>query len=488
MKVKKIFMEMAWILILICCAYINCKAEETTVAVDEAHFPDENFRKYITENIDKDKNGVLSSKEISKVKSIDILNETNENYLKPNKYKLYSEINIKGIEYFTNLHDVLICSKKINNLNSIVQNKRLNWIRIYCGKINFAELPPIKSLRQLEIYADDMEAIDLSKYSNLCFLTLSSKSNRVLHINCKKNKKLIEISINSGAKKKTRLDFSNNKDLMKIELNICYSKIIYPQKNDIENLNINMRQLNQKMQIKGLKRLKTLRLKFANKDKIRKLKISNCPKLKTIIVKGKGKLHTLNFTQMKKLQSVYVEFGKSLRQIHFSKTPNVKDIGISGINIKKMNINSLKKLDYIDVDHCGLKKVDLRNLKQLEELMWNYSKCETMLFKNNKKLEQVEITHNRIKGTLNLSDMSSLWNFYCDHNKIAEIYASKKLKDFNNLSCEYNKLKKINLYHTYVERIYAKHNPRLKVAYLNAWGGVLYHFDKGVKKHYKEKW
>ncbi len=151
-----------------------------------------------------------------------------------------------------------------------------------------------------------------------------------------------------------------------------------------------------------------------------------------------------------------------------------------------MNINSLKKLDYIDVDHCGLKRVDLRNLKQLKELIWNYSKCETMLFKNNKKLENVEIIHNRIKGTLNLSDMSSLWNFYCDHNKITEIYASRKLKEFNNLSCEYNKLKKINLYHTYVERIYAKHNPKLKVAYLQYRGAADFHFDKGVKKHYKE--
>ena len=539
-------MLMFMLVLLMAASYINCKAEEITVAVDEAHFPDQIFRKYITKNIDKDKNGVLSQNEIHKVKKIKLWRES-KYYINP-----YDKIDLQGINYFFNLKQLNIYAQKYINLSLLSQQKLLESVCFYSDEQKVWNIPEIKNLKKIIIDDEDIKKIDLSKNIQLEEIKLIHHANTRLKLDLKKNIQLKKINIISKSKKKSKLDFSNNKKLKKVNLEILCSKIIWPQKNHIEDLtftnqskknvklnlsknvrlkelhvnnnfknkiklnlsvnknlvevwlntpyskivwpkrnnikklNIKVRQPNQKMEIKELKRLKNLEVKFVKKDKVKKLNISKCPELKTITVEGKGNLNTINLNEMKRLKSVYIEFGKSLRQIHFSKTPNVKDIGITGINIKKMNINSLKKLDYIDVDHCGLKIVDLRNLKKLKYLTWNKSKCETILFKNNKKLENVEIIHNRIKGTLNLSDMSSLWNFYCDHNKIKEIYASKKLKEFNDLSCEYNKLKKINLYHTWVERIYAKHNPTLKVAYLNHWGGALYHFDKGVKKHYKE--
>ena len=479
-------------------SYINCKADETTVAVDETHFPDENFRKYIAKNIDKDKNGVLSQQERQNVKEIEIYDQI---YIKDEEYpsgeypsgsyykpKPYKQLNLQGINYFANLKYLAVYADNVLNLSLIFHNQNLETLILEGDGAESYDIPKIKKLKTVWLRAKDILKINVSKLQNLEFLGVANLSQRKLKLNLRKNVKLKKIDFWSLSKKKSKLDFSKNNRLEKLELNINYSRMIFSPKNHVKKIHMRVKQTSRKQTIKNLKNLKRLEVDFENKDNVREFTVSNCPKLYYVNVSGKGKLKTVSLSKMKKLKSVYIEFGKSLRQIHFSKTPNVKNIGISGLNIKKMNINSLKKLHSINVDYCGLKKVDLRNLKQLEKLIWNYSKCETMLFKNNKKLENVEVIHNRIKGTLNLSDMSSLWNFYCDHNKIAEIYASKKLKDFNNLSCEYNKLKKINLYHTYVERIYAKHNPRLKVAYLNAWGGVLYHFDKGVKKHYKEKW
>ena len=539
---------MFMLVLLMAASYINCKAEEITVAVDEAHFPDQIFRKYITENIDKNKNGVLSQNEIHKVKKIKLWRES-KYYINP-----YDKIDLQGINYFFNLKQLNIYAQKYINLSLLSQQKLLESVCFYSDEQKVWNIPEIKNLKKIIIDDEDIKKIDLSKNMQLEEIKLIHHANTRLKLDLKKNIQLKKINIISKSKKKSKLDFSHNKNLKKVNLKILCSKIIWPQKNHIEDLtftnpskknvkidlsknirlkklhvnnnfknkiklnlsvnknlvevwlntpyskivwpkrnnikklNIKVRQPNQKMEIKELKRLKNLEVKFVKKDKVKKLNISKCPELKTITVEGKGKLNIINLNEMKRLQNVYIDFGKSLRQIQFTNTPNVKDLGMAGKNITKTNLNSLKKLEYIHVDYCGLKKVDLRNLKQLKELVWNYSKCETMLFKNNKKLEQVEISYNRIKGTLNLSDMSSLWSFYCDHNKITEIYASKKLKEFNFLFCEYNKLKKINLYHTYVEHIYAEHNPTLKAAYLNAWEGVLYYFDKGVKKHYKGKW
>ena len=484
-------MLMFMLVLLMVASYINCKAEETTVAVDEAHFPDEIFRKYITENIDKDKNGVLSQQERENVKKIMmygpiyILDE-----LAPKAYytrfKPHEKIDLQGIQYFTNLEQLSVYADRIYHLSLVEQNKKLKDLILEGNKEGIFDIPKISSLKTLSLRAGDMQKINISKLRNLEVLYIGNVSQRRLKLDLKKNKKLKEVELSSLSKKKSKLDFSKNNRLEKLELNINYSKMIFSKKNHVKKIHMRVKQTSRKQTIKNLKNLKRLEVDFENKDNVREFTVSNCPKLKNIVIEGKGKLHTLNFKQMKRLKNVYIEFGKSLRQIQFTNTPNVKDLRMSGMNIKKVNLNSLKKLKILYAYHCGLKKADLRNLKQLIYLAWRYSKCETMLFKNNKKLENVEIIHNRIKGTLNLSDMSSLWNFNCDHNKIKEIYASKKLKEFNDLSCQYNKLKKINLYHTYVERIYAKHNPRLKVAYLQYRGGSDFHFDKGVKKYYKE--
>ena len=471
-------------------SYINCKAEETTVAVDEAHFPDEIFRKYITENIDKDKNGVLSQQERENVKEImiyDPIAVLEEELLQIDGYyrpKPYEQINLQGIQYFTNLERLSVISDSICNLQILEQNKKLKNLSLCRSKEGIFDIPKISSLKTLSLRAGGMR-INISKVRNLEALYIGNASQKRLKLDLKKNKKLKKVELSSLSKKKSKLDFSKNNRLENLELNINYSRMIFSPKNHVKKILMTVKQTGRKQTIKNLKNLKRLEVDFENKDNVRKFTVSNCPKLKNIIIEGKGKLHTLNFRQMKKLKNVYIEFGKSLRQIQFKKTPNVKDLKMSGMNIKKVNINSLKKLDYLHAYRCGLKKVDLRNLKQLDFLQWCYGKCEKMLFGNNQNLHWVDISHNKIKGKLDLSKCY-IWNFTCDHNKITEIYADRTLKDMNNLSCEYNKLKKINLYHTYVERIYAKHNPKLKVAYLQYRGGSDFHFDKGVKKHYKE--
>ena len=41
---------------------------EESIAVDETHFPDEEFRNYLSKEKDLDKDGVLSKDEISKIR------------------------------------------------------------------------------------------------------------------------------------------------------------------------------------------------------------------------------------------------------------------------------------------------------------------------------------------------------------------------------------------------------------------------------------
>ena len=318
-------------------------------------------------------------------------------------------------------------------------------------------------------------------------LKITNRYKKNVTLNLEKNTRLKELYVNNKYNSKMSFDFSKNKKLRTVHLNTQFSKIIGPEKGKIKSLCITVRQKDRQMVLNNIRGVKKFELEFNGKNNIEKLMVLGCPNLESVYIYGKGKLKNIELSQLNNLEGTFIEFGKSLKQINFADTENVDTLVVSGKKIEKMNINYLKKLQYINVEHCGIRVVDLRNLSRLKSLSWNKSNCRTILFANNTKLERVDISRNKLTGALDLSDMKRLWNFYCDHNKITEIYASKKLKEFNDLSCEYNNLKKLNFYNTYVERIYAKHNPTLKEVYLRDDGGADFHFDKGVKKHYKEK-
>lgn len=76
---------------------------EESIAVDETHFPDEEFRNYLSKEKDLDKDGVLSKDEISKIEEINV--EGNE-----------AIKSLQGIEFFPELR------------------------RLYCGKTGITEL------------------------------------------------------------------------------------------------------------------------------------------------------------------------------------------------------------------------------------------------------------------------------------------------------------------------------------------------------------
>lgn len=82
--------------ILMSSTYINCNADEAAVVINESNFPNSFFRKYISEHIDEDTNGVLSQREMSKVRKIELW-RVGKDYV-----DAYDQIDLKGINYFTN--------------------------------------------------------------------------------------------------------------------------------------------------------------------------------------------------------------------------------------------------------------------------------------------------------------------------------------------------------------------------------------------------
>ena len=78
--------------------YYHPQGKNFTVEINNVNFPDDNFRKYISENLDSKEDGIVKFEDISKIERmhLDDLNISD----------------LKGIEYFTYLVISLSPSKK----------------------------------------------------------------------------------------------------------------------------------------------------------------------------------------------------------------------------------------------------------------------------------------------------------------------------------------------------------------------------------------
>lgn len=91
-------------------------AQHGEVAIDESTFPDEELRAYVSENLDRDSDGVLSTGEREEVASIGIYDETN--------YAVYDRgisklgiTSLDGLEFFPYLSCVVAQDNKIAELD-----------------------------------------------------------------------------------------------------------------------------------------------------------------------------------------------------------------------------------------------------------------------------------------------------------------------------------------------------------------------------------
>lgn len=100
-----------------------------SIPIDAAHFPEESFRRYVSEEyIDNNQDGVLSPEERNSVKYITHDEEW--------EYRLYS---LKGIEYFTNLEQ-LVCYWNMISEVDLSHNTKLKRIAIMYNPLDVLDV------------------------------------------------------------------------------------------------------------------------------------------------------------------------------------------------------------------------------------------------------------------------------------------------------------------------------------------------------------
>ena len=128
MNIKRLGAVLAAAVISVSVVTVTALAAGTRVPINEKYFPDENFREYISENLDTDGNGYLSQKERDEVTRIDIF--------------AMEIASLKGIGYFENL-EILNC--QVNELVSLDMSKNKMLRELYCNENELTSLDVSKN-------------------------------------------------------------------------------------------------------------------------------------------------------------------------------------------------------------------------------------------------------------------------------------------------------------------------------------------------------
>ena len=179
----------------------NCGRNKTAVFtlallvdINKANFPDDNFRKFVSDNYDTDKDGKLSSAELEAVTAMNCSNKGIED--------------LTGIGYFTSLVSLYCNNNDLSKLD-LSKNTELTYLECKRNNLTKLDLSENTELAYLECERNNLTKLDLSKNTKL--IGLYCEKNELASLNLSKNDKL-EL-LNCEDNKLETLDISKNPKL-----------------------------------------------------------------------------------------------------------------------------------------------------------------------------------------------------------------------------------------------------------------------------------
>ena len=210
---KRLFVKLG-LVILAMGSFTELQAGE--VSIDETSFPDQYFREYISEQYDKNRDGILDDGEISEAMTMFVFNE--------------HVASLTGIEHFTALQ-ILYCTGTQITLLDLSKCTALTTLECYDNaQLATLDVSGCKSLNSLNCSGSILTTLDVSELTSLTSLncnfnaltsldisynaemnSLRCSNNQLAQLDITQNKKITELFCTDNLL--TELDLSQNTEL-----------------------------------------------------------------------------------------------------------------------------------------------------------------------------------------------------------------------------------------------------------------------------------
>ena len=283
-----------------------------SVDINEANFPDANFRSYVQTEFDKDGDKKLSSAEIAAVKEIIASTKGIKN--------------LKGIEFFTALETLNCVDCELTALD-VSKNTKLTRLECWKNELTALDVSKNTKLTRLGCWKNKLTALDVSKNTELT--SLNCGFNKLTELDVSKNTKLEMLDCESdsllGSMRLTKLDVSQNKALKELD---CYG--------------IKMRELN----VSGCTELEEL---DCGGNQLIALDVSNNVKL-TRLRCGSNQLTALDVSKNLDLTGLYCR-DNMLAVLDVSKNSKLESISCGKNGLTSLDLDQNKEITYVNLDN-----------------------------------------------------------------------------------------------------------------------------------------
>ena len=353
-------------------AVIYCEGSLYSIPITERHFPDDAFQKYVSDRFDKDSNGRLSSDERN---AVDVINVTS--------MSLYE---LKGLEYFTELRELLCADNHLTDLNTS-SNAKLEVL--ICGNsimdgspygiaqgnditdLDLSNNPLLKvlwcphnklreldtshnlELEELGCFDNQIEALELSKNTKL--QRLLTGANPLNDIDVSKNTELWQLNCyNNGL---THLDLSNNGKITFLWCNDNeLTALNVSSQTKLETLNCSGNQITE-LNLSNFTALKQVQCGYNNLTELTVQNSSELFRLDCIA----NRLSSLDTSTNVKL-TYLVCWNNQLRSMDLSANISLVSVNLSANqNLSSLTLGNMQNLQELRVQNTSLTSLDIKN-------------------------------------------------------------------------------------------------------------------------------
>lgn len=397
------------------------ETSESSVAIDEVHFPDSELRDYIKDCFDKDSDSILSQEELSAATSL---------WFQPpfDDSRVYSIRDFTGIEYLTSLTTIIM---------------ECNYI------VTHLDVSKVPTLTSLDITSTHITELNLSKNSNLTELIIGPDTEKVI-FPIENNLKHLSINaLSEESKDITFLDFST---MTHLETLYCDSGIAF------NNFDFSKFPSLKKLDADGT---------------IKGLDLSNLPLLENLDIGTLEDVDMLDFTSTPFINSIRI-FSENIEKINLANaasleylqlyTRSLNSLNLSGCTALKSLYLNAKITDFLDLDttqltegsinQSGVLKINSKGYYNLASLPGFHK--DRVRSVSGASLSGSKLYPNTTKVSLKyyLDDTNMVYSTYTfdvtntpTPAKVKGLTVTKKTS--SSLTCRWNKIKGVDGYRLY---------------------------------------
>ena len=296
--------------------------------------PDKNFRSYLLNKCDKNKDGYISFSEVD---------DWNHSAAKKKEYFYLGHKGIQsldGIEFFVALKGLSCYDNQLTSLD-LSKNTALKELSCYGNQLTSLDLSNCTALTYLSCYDNQLTSLDLSK--NTALKELSCYGNQLTSLDLSNCTTLTKLSCSKN--QLTSLDLSNCTTLTSLD---CYI-------NQLTSLD--------------LSNCTTLTKLSCSKNQLTSLDLSNCTTLTSLdcYINQLTSLDLSKNTALKELAC----FSNQLTSLDLSKNTALKKLSCSYNQLTSLDLSKNTALTYLDCNMPSLKTLYLKKGHSINGITYN---------------------------------------------------------------------------------------------------------------------